>query len=323
MKTMSYAEAIADGLAMEMRRDPSVYLAGEDVGGHRGAFGVSGSLWDEFGRKRVLDTPISESVIVGLAVGSAVAGLRPVVEIMFMDFLLTCLDELGNQAAKMHYMFGGMLKVPMVLRTAAGAGINAAAQHSQTLEGVVTAIPGLKIVAPSTPADARGLIAASIRDDNPVVFVEDKVLYAMKGDVPEGEYVPLLGKADIKREGSDVTLVCWSKMVHQCLAAAEMLRTKGVDAEVIDLRTLVPLDKEMILESVAKTHRMVVVHESARTGGFGGEIAAVVAEEGFDLLDAPIKRVTAPDTPVPFSPTLENAWMPNAEKITAAVMSLA
>jgi pyruvate/2-oxoglutarate/acetoin dehydrogenase E1 component len=271
----------------------------------------------------VIDTPISESAIVGHAVGSAAAGLRPVVEIMFMDFLATCLDELINQAAKMHYMFGGMLKVPMVLRTAAGAGINAAGQHSQVLDGIVTSVPGLKTVAPSTPADAKGLLISAIRDDNPVVFVEDKTLYATKGDVPEGEYLLPLGKAEIKREGTDVTLVCWSKMVHQCLAAAETLARDGTQAEVVDLRTLVPLDAETILSSVAKTHRVVVVHEASKSGGFGGEIAALIAEEGFDLLDAPIVRVAAPDTPVPFSPTLENAWLPSAEDIRAAVLTLA
>jgi acetoin:2,6-dichlorophenolindophenol oxidoreductase subunit beta len=322
-KTLSYAEAIAEGLAIEMRRDPKVYVAGEDVGGHGGVFGVTGSLFEEFGPTRVIDTPISEAVIVGHGVGAAAAGLRPVVEIMFMDFLGTCMDELANQAAKMHYMFGGMISVPMVLRTAAGAGINAAAQHSQALEGIVTAIPGLKTVMPSTPADAKGLIAASVRDNNPVVFIEDKTLYTMKGEVPEGEYVLPLGKADVKRQGKDVTLVSWSKMVHRCMAAAEMLEREGISAEVIDLRTLVPLDIDTVLQSIAKTHKLVVVQEAARTGGFGGEVAARVADEGFDLLNAPIRRVAAPDTPVPFSPTLEKAWLPDAEKIKAAVIRLA
>jgi acetoin:2,6-dichlorophenolindophenol oxidoreductase subunit beta len=322
-KILTYGEAIAEGLALEMRRDPRVYVAGEDVGGHGGAFGVSGSLFEEFGPTRVLDTPISEAVIVGHGVGAAAAGLRPVVEIMFMDFLGCCMDELCNQAAKMHYMFGGMISVPLVVRTAAGAGINAAAQHSQALEGIVTAIPGLKTVAPATPADAKGLIIASIRDDNPVVFVEDKTLYTLKGEVPEGEYVVPLGKADIKRSGQDVTIVSWSKMVHQSLAAAEMLEKEGVDAEVVDLRTLVPLDIDTVVASVSKTHKLVIVHEAARTGGFGGEVAARVADEGFDLLDAPIRRVTAPDSPVPFSPTLEKAWLPDAAKIKAAVMGLA
>jgi acetoin:2,6-dichlorophenolindophenol oxidoreductase subunit beta len=322
LKTMSYAEAITDALATEMRRDPSVYLAGEDIGSAGGAFGVTAPLFREFGPDRVLDTPISETVIVGQAVGAAAAGLRPVVEIMFIDFLFICLDELCNQAAKMHYMFGGMLKVPMVLRTTCGAGINAAAQHSQTLEGVLTAVPGLKTVMPSTPADAKGLLIASIRDDNPVVFVEDKVLYGTKGEVPEGQYDVPLGKADIKRRGCDVTLISWSKMVHQCLTAAEALDRDGISAEVVDLRTLAPLDSATILESVAKTHRAVVVHESPRTGGFGGEVAAIVAEEGFDLLDGPVKRVAAPDTPVPFSPALENSWLPDADKITAVVRSL-
>lgn len=322
MRTMTYGQAICDGLAVEMRRDPDIYVAGEDVGMFGGGLGVTLGLLEEFGPRRIRDTPLSETAIVGHAVGAAAAGLRPVAEIMFDDFLAIVLDELGNQAAKARYMFGGKVKIPMVLRASCGAGIRAAAQHSQSLEAWCAHVPGLKTVAPSTPADAKGLIIAAIRDDNPVVFLEHKILLGVTGEVPEGEYLVPLGKADIKREGGDVTLVTWSAMVQQSLRAAELLAEEGVSAEVVDLRTIVPLDTDAILGSVAKTHRLVIVHEAVRTGGFGGEIAAIVADEGFDLLDAPIKRVTAPDTPVPFSPVLEDAYLPNAEKIKAAVLAL-
>ena len=321
-KTMTYGQAICDGMAVEMRRDPNIYVAGEDVGMFGGGLGVTLGLIDEFGPKRVRNTPLSETAIVGHAVGAAMAGLRPIAEIMFDDFLGIVLDELGNQAAKARYMFGGTVSIPMVLRASCGAGIRAAAQHSQSLEAWCAHVPGLKTIAPSTPADAKGLIIAAIRDDNPVVFLEHKILLNIQGEVPEGEYVVPIGKADLKREGSDVTIVTWSAMVQQSLAAAEALADEGVSAEVLDLRTIVPLDKEAVLESVAKTHRLVIVHEAVRTAGFGAEVAAMVAGEGFDLLDAPIVRVTAPDTPVPFSPVLEDAFLPNAEKIKAAVLGL-
>ena len=319
--TMNYGQAIGAGLMHEMSRDPSVYVVGEDVATFP-AFGVTRILYETFGPTRVRDTPISETAIVGHAVGAAAAGLRPVAEIMFIDFLGICLDELANQAAKMHYMFGGKARIPMVLRTVCGAGISAAAQHSQSLEAWVAHVPGLKTVMPSTPADAKGMIIAAVRDDNPVVFIEHKVLYAMEGEVPEGEYVVPLGKADVKRAGSDVTIVSWSAMVHTALAAAELLAGDGIHAEGVDLRSLVPLDKETIFASLAKTNRLVIAHEAVRTGGFGAEVAAVVADEAFDLLDAPIRRVTAPDTPVPFSPVLEAAFVPDAERIKAAVLSL-
>lgn len=322
MKTMTYGQAICDGMAVEMRRDPKVYVVGEDVGMFGGGLGVTLGLLEEFGPRRVRDSPLSETAIVGHAVGAAAAGLRPVAEIMFDDFLGIVLDELGNQAAKARYMFGGKMKIPMVLRASCGAGIRAAAQHSQSLEAWCAHVPGLKTVAPSTPADAKGLICAAIRDDNPVVFLEHKLLLGVTGDVPEGEYLVPLGKAEVTREGDDVTLVTWSAMVQQSLKAADLLAAEGVSCEVIDLRTIVPFDREAILESVAKTHRLVIVHEAVRTGGFGAEIAAIVADEGFDLLDAPIKRVTAPDTPVPFSPVLEDAYLPNADKIKAAVLNL-
>ncbi|NLU49819.1 MAG: alpha-ketoacid dehydrogenase subunit beta [Syntrophomonadaceae bacterium] len=322
MKQMTYAEAIRDGMRVEMKRDPNVLLYGEDVGIFGGCFGVTAGLFEEFGPERVIDTPISETAIAGSAVGAAAAGLRPIAEIMFIDFMGVCMDEILNQAAKMRYMFGGKAKLPMVVRTPCGAGMSAAAQHSQSLEAWFTHIPGLKVVMPSTPADGKGLMAAAIRDDNPVIFIEHKQLLAVPGEVPEGEYVVPLGKADVKREGSDVTIIAWSWMVQKALAAAEALAAEGISAEILDPRTLVPLDKEAILKSVGKTNKLVIVHEAVKTGGFGAEIAALVCEEGFDLLDAPIKRVTAPDTPIPFAPVLEGAYLPNEEKIIKAVHDL-
>lgn len=322
MKQMTYAEAMRDGIRVEMKRDPNVYLAGEDVGQFGGCFGQVAGLFQEFGPERVIDTPISETVIVGHAVGAAAAGLRPIVEIMFIDFMGVCMDEVLNQAAKMRYMFGGKAKVPMVIRTPCGGGLGAAAQHSQCLEAWFTHIPGIKVAMPATPADAKGLMAAAIRDDNPVIYIEHKMLLGLQGDVPEGEYIVPFGKADIKRAGSDVTIVAWSAMVHKTLAAAESLAKEGISAEVIDPRTLAPFDKESLLKSIGKTGKLVVVHEANLTGGFGGEIAAIVADEGFDLLNAPIKRVTAPDTPVPFATILEKAYLPSEEKIIKAVKEL-
>jgi pyruvate dehydrogenase E1 component beta subunit len=321
MTKMTYAEAIRDGIRMEMKRDGDVYLCGEDVGKFGGCFGVTAGLVDEF-PGRVLDTPISETAIIGSAVGAAAVGLRPVAEIMFIDFTGVCMDELFNQAVKMRYMFGGKAKVPLVLKTICGGGVAAAAQHSQCMEAWFTHIPGLKTVMPATPADAKGLMAAAIRDDNPVIYIEHKQLLGISEEVPEGDYVVPLGKADVKRAGSDVTIVAWSWMVHRALAAADILAREGISAEVVDLRTLVPLDKDAIFASIGKTGKLVIVHEAVRTGGFGGEIAAVVAEEGFDLLDAPIRRVTAPDTPVPFSPVLEKAYLPGEGKIVQAVKEL-
>ena len=322
-RMMSYRAAVADGIAFEMRRDPNVYVAGEEVRQFGIAQGVTGyGVLEEFGPERVRNTPIVESAIVGHAVGAAAVGLRPVVEIMFMDFIGVCFDELANQAAKTHYMFAGQYKVPMVVRVASGAAGPYGAHHSQSLEALVAHIPGLKTVAPATPADAKGLIISAIRDDNPVVFVEHKGLQQVQQEVPEGEYVVPLGKADVKRRGSDVTLVTWSAMVPTCLEAARLLAAEGIDAEVLDLRTLVPLDKDAILESVAKTHRLVVAHEATLTCGFGAEVAAFVADEGYGFLEAPIRRVTAPDTPVPYSPPLLAAGVPTAQDVRAAVLSL-
>ena len=319
MATMNFAQALNDAHKLEMQRDPSVYVAGEDVGVYGGIFGVTAGLLDQFGDKRVKDTPITESAIVGTAVGAATAGLRPVIELMFVDFIGVALDQLFNQAAKMKYMFGGKARIPMVMRAACGAGIGAAAQHSQSLEALFMHLPGLKVVMPSTPADAKGLLIQSIRDDNPVVFLEHKMLYAVEGEVPEGDYAIPLGKADVKREGKDVTVVATARMVHTALEAAEKLAADGIDVEVVDPRTLSPLDMGTIIESVKKTHRLVVTHEEVKFAGSGAEIAATVAEEAFDYLDAPILRVAAPFAPVPFSPPLEQAFIPSEGQLMEAV----
>ena len=319
MATMTFADALNDAHRIEMRRDPNVFVVGEDVGIYGGIFGVTKGLLEEFGEMRVRDTPITESAFVGCAVGAAAAGLRPVAELMFVDFIGVCLDQLYNQGAKMRYMFGGKARIPMVLRASCGAGIGAAAQHSQCLEAWFMHVPGLKVVMPSTPADAKGLLISAIRDDNPVVFLEHKLLYATEGEVPEGEYTVPLGKADVKRKGEDVTVVATAAMVPKAMAVAESLAAEGIGVEVVDPRTLLPLDEETILASVKKTHRLVVVHEAVKFAGPGGEIAAMVAEKAFDYLDAPILRVAAPFSPVPFSPPLEQAFIPSEERISEAV----
>lgn len=318
MKKMSYAEAIREGMSIRMREDPNVLLFGEDVGAFGGCFGVSAGMLDEFGEKRVRDTPISEGAIIGAAVGSAATGLRPIAELMFCDFLTVGMDQLVNQAAKMRYMFGGKISMPMVVRLPAGAGVSAAAQHSQSLEAWITHVPGLKVVYPSTPQDALGLMLSSIDDDNPVMFLEHKAIYTMKGDVDSLTPIPL-GKGDIKRAGADVTIIATGKMVHEALAAAKMLEADGISAEVLDPRTLYPLDKALIAQSLSKTHRAVIVTEENRRGGYGGEISAMIAEEMFDLLDCPIVRIGALDTPVPFAPVLEQVYLPNAQDIANAI----
>lgn len=318
MKKMSYAEAIREGMSIRMREDPNVLLFGEDVGAFGGCFGVTAGMFDEFGDKRVRDTPISEGAIIGAAVGSAATGLRPIAELMFCDFLTVGMDQLVNQAAKMRYMFGGKISMPMVVRLPGGAGVSAAAQHSQSLEAWVTHVPGLKVVYPSTPQDALGLMLSSIDDENPVMFVEHKAMYTMKGDVDSFEPIPL-GKGDIKRSGEDVTIIATGKMVHEALAAAKILEEDGISAEVLDPRTLYPLDKDLIAQSLGKTHKAVIVTEENRRGGYGGEISAIIAEEMFDLLDCPIVRIGALDTPVPFAPVLEQAYLPNAQDIVKAV----
>ncbi len=318
MPEIRYVKAIADAIAEEMARDERVILLGEDVGAPGGAFGATRGLHQQFGGERVRDTPISETAIVGAAVGAAANGLRPIVEIMFMDFIGTCWDQVVNQMAKMHYMFGGQMRLPLVLRTHTGAGLNAGPQHSGSLEAWAVHVPGLKVVMPSTPADVKGLLKSAIRDDNPVIVIENKTLYAMKGEVPAGEHLVPIGRAEVRRAGTDVTVVALSRMVHEALKAAELLAKDGISAEVLDPRTLSPLDHDAILASVAKTGRLVIAHEAWGPCGVGAEIAAVAAEAGFRSLKAPVRRVTPPFTPVPFSPPMEKFWLPDAGKIAAA-----
>ncbi|MDN5351868.1 MAG: hypothetical protein PWQ12_787 [Clostridiales bacterium] len=324
MKEMTYAEAIRAAMSEEMRRDPDVIFMGEDIGLYGGAFGVSVGMFEEFGPDRVRDTPISEAVIAGAAAGAAVTGMRPIAELMFMDFSTIAMDSLVNQAAKMRYMFGGKAKVPMVLRCPAGSGTGAAAQHSQSLEAWFCHVPGLKVVTPSTPADAKGLLKAAIRDDNPVVFVEQKLLYRQKGMVPEeDDFILEIGKADIKREGSDVTVVVYGRMLQRALEAAEIVAKEGIDVEVVDPMTLVPLDKETIINSVKKTGRAIVVNEAVKTGGYAGEIAAVIAEsDAFDYLDAPVLRLAGKDVPIPYNPDLEKAVVPSVNEIADAIRTV-
>ncbi|HIP87089.1 MAG TPA: alpha-ketoacid dehydrogenase subunit beta [Anaerolineales bacterium] len=324
MRELSYAEAIREALRQEMQRDERVFIIGEDVGVYGGAFGVTLGLIEEFGEERVIDTPISELTIAGAITGAALVGMRPVGEIMFMDFITLASEQLVNQAAKIRFMFGGKEKVPFVLRTPAGSGTGAAAQHSQSLENWFVHIPGLKVVMPSTPYDAKGLLIASIRDDNPVIFVEHKLLYRVKGSVPEEPYTIPLGTAEVKREGRDLTIVATSIMVQRALQAAEQLAGEGIEVEVVDPRTLKPLDKETIIRSVIKTGRVLIVHEACKTGGFGGELAAVIAEsEAFDYLDAPIVRLAGRDIPIPYNRTLEYHAVPQVENIVEAARRLA
>jgi pyruvate dehydrogenase E1 component beta subunit len=317
MKETRYVKAIAEALSEEMARDENVFVIGEDVGGPGGAFGATKGLLETFGERRVKDTPISESAIIGLAIGAATQGLRPVAEIMFVDFLTVCMDQIVNQMAKMRYMFGGIYKLPLVLRAPCGGGLNAGPQHSQCLESWFAHIPGLKVVMPATPYDVKGLLKTSIRDDNPILFIENKALYALKGEIPEEEYLIPIGKADVKRAGKDVTVVATSRMVHQALEAAKTLSNEGIDVEVIDLRTINPLDKETIFKSVEKTSRLVIAHEAVKAFGIGAEIAAMVCEEMIDCLDAPVLRVGAPFVPVPFN--LEKFYLPNSEDVIKAV----
>lgn len=320
MREMTYAEAIRESLRTEMRRDDRVILLGEDIGAYGGAFAVTSGLLDEFGPDRVRDTPISEAAITGCAVGAALTGLRPVVEIQFMDFVTLCMEQLVLQAAKIRYMFGGTASVPMVLRTPGGSGTGAAAQHSQSLEAWLAHVPGLKVVAPSTPADARGLLLASIRDDNPVIFVEHKLLYRTRGEVSDDPQEIPLGVAEIKRAGTDVTVIATSAMVPRALAVAERLGQDGISVEVIDPRTLRPLDAETFVASARKTGRVVVVYEGVKTLGIGAEIAALLAEsEAFFHLDAPIVRLGGQECPLPYNRTLERAAVPQEDDIAAAV----
>ncbi|PLR78762.1 alpha-ketoacid dehydrogenase subunit beta [Bacillus sp. V3-13] len=322
MAVIRYNQAVNSALHEEMERDNTIFIAGEDVAESGGSFGVTRGLVQKFGASRVIDTPISEGAIVGLAVGASATGLRPVVEIMFMDFLAVCFDQIINQAAKMRYMSGGNMTLPLVVRTQSGAGFNAGPQHSQSLEALLMHIPGIKVVMPSNPYDAKGLLKTAIRDDNPVIFIENKMLYGMKGEVPEDEYTIPFGNANIINEGNDVTIVSIGQMVNKVIEVAKKLKEEGISAEIIDPRTITPLDKDTILQSVAKTGRLVIVHEAVKIGGFGAEIAAMVQEEAFDYLDAPIQRVAAPFTPVPFSKPLENYYMPSEDRIIEAVKNI-
>jgi len=323
MRQISYRDALQQALREEMLRDKTVFLLGEDIGRYwEGAFKVTKGLADEFGDERVRDTPISESAIIGVAAGAAITGMRPVAEIMFGDLSALAMDQIANQVAKLRYMFGGQAKVPVVIRTPFGAGVNIAAHHSQSLEAWFMHIPGLKVAIPSIPYDAKGLLKTAIRDDNPVMFFEHKLLYPVKGPVPEEEYLIPFGVAEVKREGEDVTIVATLYMVHKALAAAETLSKEGIEAEVIDPRTLVPLDRQAIVNSVKKTGRIVIVTEDCKTAGVSAEIAAMVAEEALDYLDAPIKRVAEPDTPIPFSPPLEQFVIPNEKSIIKALKEI-
>jgi pyruvate/2-oxoglutarate/acetoin dehydrogenase E1 component len=322
MRELTYAEALREALREEMLRDPNVVLLGEEIGVFNGVYKVTRGLLDEFGPERVRDTPISEAAIAGAAVGLALAGLKPVAEIMYMDFLPICMDQLATQAAKMRFMSGGQLKVPMVLRTQYSLGRQHGSQHSQFTPAWFLQVPGLKIVLPSNPYDAKGLLKSAIREPNPVLFVESGLLYRTKGPVPEEEYTIPLGQAEVKRRGEDVTIVGISRLVGESLIAATKLEQAGISAEVIDVRTLQPLDLKTIVESVKRTSRMVVASDDVKTGGVGAEISASVGENAFGYLDAPIARVTCPDTPIPFSPPLEQLYMPNAERIVEAVNAL-
>jgi pyruvate dehydrogenase E1 component beta subunit len=319
MPTLTYRDALNHALREEMRRDDRVFLMGEEVGTYQGAYKVSRGLLEEFGAMRIVDTPITELGFAGVGVGAAMVGLRPVVEFMTWNFALLAVDQLVNSAAKMRYMSGGQVGVPIVFRGPGGAALQLAAQHSQAFESWYAHIPGLKVVAPATPADAKGLLKAAIRDDNPVVFIEGEMLYNLKGEVPDGEHVIPLGLAEVKRPGADVTIVCHSKTVGVALKAADQLAAEEVSAEVVDLRTIRPLDETTLLESVAKTHRCVVVEEGWHFAGVGAQVVDVIQRDAFDQLDAPVLRVTGADVPMPYNKRLEKAAKADADKVTEAV----
>jgi pyruvate dehydrogenase E1 component beta subunit len=323
MPEITYREAIHDAVTEEMRRDENVFLIGEDIGTYGGAFGVSAGMLAEFGPERIRETPISELAIVGAAAGAAMVGMRPIAEMMFMDFILLAMEPLVNQAAKARYMFGGKVTVPMVVRMPGGSGTGAAAQHSQSLESLLMHIPGIKVVAPSTAYDAKGLLLSAIRDPNPVCFVEHKLLYKVKGEVPEGEYTIPLGVADIKHPGTDITVVTSGIMVQKSLNVAKKLEAEGISAEILDLRTLRPMDTDAISRSVKKTGRLLVVHEAVQTGGWAGEVMAVVSSsEAFDYLDAPMRRLAGKDVPIPYNRFLEAAAVPQEADIEAEIRAI-
>jgi len=322
MRELTISQAVNEALAEELRRDPTVFLIGEDVAEAGHPFKVLSGLVEEFGADRVVDSPISEAGIAGLGLGAAITGMRPVVDIMFGDFLTLIMDQVVNQAAKIHYMSGGSLKAPLTIRTTLGATRRSGAQHSQSLHAWVAHVPGLKVCLPSTPADAKGLLKSAIRDDNPVVIFEDKMMYTVKGLVPDGEHVVPIGLADVKREGEDVTIIATSSMVQVALAAAEELERDGVSVEVVDPRTIAPLDRATLVASARKTGRVVVVDEGHRSYGASAELAAVIAEDAFWHLDAPVARLAAMDVPIPFSPVLEDQTVPTPEQVADAALSL-
>ncbi len=323
MPEITYRQAIKDAMVEEMRRDKRVFLIGEDIGTYGGAFGVSAGMLEEFGPERIVETPISEEAIVGAAAGAAMVGMRPIAEMMFMDFIMLAMEPLVNQAAKARYMFGGKATVPMVVRMPSGSGTGAAAQHSQSLETLLMHIPGIKVVAPSTPYDAKGLLISSIRDENPVCFVEHKLLYKEKGEVPDEEYTIPLGVADIKKEGSDITVVSSGIMVHKSLQAAEVLAEEGILIEVVDPRTLNPLDVDTIAKSVKKTGRLLIVHEAVKTAGWAGEVMASISETpAWDFLDAPMRRLAGKDVPMPYNPKLEAAAVPQVDDIVQEIKAI-
>jgi pyruvate/2-oxoglutarate/acetoin dehydrogenase E1 component len=322
VREISFSTAILEALREEMRRDPKVFVLGEDVGRFGMIYLAKPELWKEFGDERVRDTPISENSIVGCALGAAITGMRPVAEIMFCDLMTLAMEQIVNQVAKVRYMFGGKIKVPLVIRTALGGLRLAAAQHSQNLEAWFPHVPGLKVAIPATPYDAKGLLKTAIRDNNPVIFFEHQQLMTLAGGVPEEEYLIPFGKADIKRQGSDITVISYSYMLHRVIRAADELAKQGVSVEVIDPRTLSPLDLDTILKSLEKTGRLLIVHQACTTGGFGAEIAALVAERGFELLTGPIHRLGAHDVPVPYSPVLENFVIPNEKSIQEKILSI-
>jgi pyruvate/2-oxoglutarate/acetoin dehydrogenase E1 component len=322
MAEIMYRDALKQALFEEMKKDPTVFIMGEGIGERGGSYKVTEGLLAAFGPGRVMDTPLSEPAFTGAGVGAALAGTRPIVEILFVDFTTLIMDQLINQAAKYKFMSGGQGKVPLVVRTQGGAGNGLAGQHSQSLEAIFYHIPGLKLVMPSTPYDAKGLLKAAIRDDDPVIFLEHKLLYMTKGEVPEEDYIVPLGQADVKRSGDDITLITYSYMTLKCLEAAEALQKEGIGVEVVDLRTLTPLDKETILQSVEKTGRAIVVHEAVKRGGVGGDIAAMIMEEAYDDLDAPVMRIAGKNTTIPYNLELEKVCIPTVEDIVEGVLEL-
>jgi pyruvate dehydrogenase E1 component beta subunit len=320
MREITFREAVVEALDIAMERDPKIFLLGEDIGYYGGLFQATQGLMHKYGEDRVMDSPISESAILGAGIGSAIVGMHPIVEIMNIDFLPVCMDQLVNQAAKMRYMFGGRMKIPLVIRTTCGAGRGGAAHHAQATHAAYMHFPGIKIVAAATPHDVKGLLFTAIEDQNPVLFIEDKMMYNMKGEVPEGYYTVPFGKAAIHQEGKDITIVATMRMVHKALAVAKEIEAEGIGAEVIDPRTLCPLDKETIINSFKKTGKMVIVDEGHRIGNFGSEVASIIAEEAVEYIQAPILKVTAPHVPVPYSPALEKEfYIPNEEGIKKAV----